>query len=174
MIMNKIISISLALGLSTVLMAKPNIPNEGHHAMQAKMAGEKGIFAQHEMFPKDYFLISKNLPYSIGLTLHHPESSTLELSKEQIETLLKIKGDTMPLVIKAAKEIKTLELALTDKMLKGAKASDMGGAVDEIAKLKSALTKMHLKCIEAVRNVLDEKQRKTLLGYASKKIEAKH
>ena len=60
------------------------------------------------------------------------------------------------------------------EMVRGSKASDMGGAVDEIAKLKSALTKMHLKCIETVRNVLDEKQRKTLLGYASKKMEAKH
>ena len=98
--MNKILTISLALGLATLLMAKPNIDNAGQHANLAKMAGEKGLFAQHEMFPKDYFLISKNLPFSIGLTLHHPESSTLELSKEQIDALLKIKGDTMPLVIK--------------------------------------------------------------------------
>ena len=172
--MNKLLSIYLVLGLSTVLMAKPNIPNEEHHANLAKMAGEKGIFAQDEIFPKDYFLIPKNLPYSIGLTLHHPESSTLGLSKEQIDALLKIKGDTMPLVIKAAKEIKALELALADKMVKGAKASDMSDAVDEIAKLKSALTKIHLKCIEAVRNVLDEQQRKILLGYVSKKMEAKH
>ena len=168
--MNKLLTITLALGVTTLLMAKPNIDNADHHANLAKLAGEKGLFAQHEMFPKDYFLISKNLPFSIGLTLHHPESSTLGLSKEQIDALLKIKGDTMPLVIKGAKEVKALELALSDKMLKGAKATDMHNAVDKIAKLKSALTKAHLKCIESVRIILTEDQRKTLLGYAGKKM----
>jgi len=172
--MNKLITISLVLGLSTVLLAKPNIPNEGHHAKLAKMAGEKGIFAQDEVFPKDYFLINKNLPFSIGLTLHHPESSTLALSKEQIAKLLEIKGSTLPIVIKLAKEIKAHELTLTDKMIKGAKASEMDDAVEHIAKEKVMLTKAHLKCIEAVRNVLDEKQRKTLLGYASKEMKPKH
>ena len=168
--MNKLLTVTLALGLTTLLMAKPNIDNTEHHANLAKMAGEKGIFAQHEMFPKDYFLISKNLPFSIGLTLHHPESSTLELSKEQIDTLLKIKGDTMPVVIKAAKKIKALELSLMNNMIKGTKATQMDEAVDKIAKLKSSLTKEHLKCIESVRNVLDDKQRKVLLGYAAKKM----
>lgn len=172
--MNKLLTIGLTLGLSIVLMAKPNIANTEHHANLEKMAGEKGMFAQHEAFPKDYFLISKNLPFSIGLTLHHPESSTLGLSKKQTDALLTIKGNTIPMVIKAAKEIKALELTLSDKMVKGAKASTMHDAVDEIAKLKAALTKAHLKCIESARAILTDTQRKTLLGYAGKNMKHKH
>lgn len=171
--MRKIISIGLALGLATALMAKPNIDNSEFKANLSEIAGEKGLFAANEVFPKDYFLINKNLPFSVGLTLHHPESSTLELTKEQIGKIQEIKGATMPTVIKSAKEIKALELALSDKMLKGAKATDMGVEVDKIATLKAALTKAHLKCIEAVREVLTDKQRKILLSYASKKMKQK-
>lgn len=168
--MKRIVTVSLALGLATALMAKPNIPNTEMKAKISEIAGKKGVFAPHEKFPKDYFLISKNLPFSVGLTLHHPESSTLELTKEQIAKIQEIKGTTIPVVIKSAKEIKALELALSDKMVKGAKASDMGAEVDKIATMKATLTKAHLKCIESVREVLTEKQRKTLLSYAGKKM----
>ena len=168
--MRKIITVSLALGLATALMAKPNIDNSEFKANLSEIAGEKGLFAPHEKFPKDYFLINKNLPFSVGLTLHHPESSTLELTKEQIGKIQEIKAETMPTVIKSAQEIKALELALSDKMVKGAKASEMGAEVDKIATLKAALTKAHLKCIESVREVLTEKQRKVLLSYAGKKM----
>ncbi len=171
--MKRIVTAGLALGLATVLMAKPNIDNSEFKVNLSEMAGGKGIFAPNEVFPKDYFLISKNLPFSVGLTLHHPESSTLELTKGQIGKIQEIKGATMPTVIKSAKEIKALELALSDKMVKGAKAEDMGAEVDKIATLKAALTKAHLKCIESVREVLTEKQRKILLGYASKKMKQK-
>ena len=171
--MKRIVAVSLALGLATVLMAKPNIDNSEFKANLSEIAGEKGLFAPNEVFPKDYFLINKNLPFSVGLTLHHPESSTLELTKEQIGKIQEIKAATMPTVIKSAKEIKALELALSDKMVKGAKAEEMGAEVDTIATLKAALTKAHLKCIESVREVLTEKQRKTLLSYASKKMKQK-
>ena len=166
--MTKIATISLALGLATSLMAKPNIDNTEFKANIIEISGEKGVFAPNEVFPKDYFLISKNLPFSVGLTLHHPESSTLELTKEQMAKIEEIKGSTMPAVIKSAKEIKALELALSDKMVKGAKAEDLGAEVDKIAAMKASLTKAHLKCIESVREVLTEKQRKILLSYAGK------
>lgn len=172
--MTKIVSIGLALGLATVLMAKPNIDNSEFKANLSEIAGEKGVFAPNEVFPKDYFLIGKNLPFSVGLTLHHPESSTLELTKEQIAKIQDVKSVTMPVVIKSAKEIKAFELTLSDKMVKGAKATEMGAEVDKIATLKAALTKAHLTCIESVRNILTEKQRKILLSYAGKKMKQKH
>ncbi len=168
--MTKIVMVSLALGLATTLMAKPNIDNLEFKASITELAGEKGVFAQNEVFPKDYFLISKNLPFSVGLTLHHPESSSLNLTKEQINKIVGIKGNTMPTVIKSAKEIKALELALSGKMVKGAKAEEMRGDVDKIAALKASLTKVHLKCIESVREILTPEQRKILLSYAGKKM----
>ena len=163
--MRKIITVSLALGLSTILMAKANIDNSAFKASLSKIAGEKGVFAQNEVFPKDYFLISKNLPFLVGLTLHHPMSSTLELSKEQIEKIQTIKSDTMPTVIKSVKEIKALELALSDKIYKDAKAEDLSKEVEKIGSLKVALTKAHLDCIEAVREVLTPVQREKILTY---------
>lgn len=166
----KTIALSLALGLSTALMATPNVPIGDMKAGLAKMAGEKGIFAKHEMFPKDYFLISKNLPFSVGLTLHHPQSSKLGLSKEQIDKIKQIKADTMPKVIESALKIKKLELALSQRMMSGAKAEDELSAVDAIASKKAALTKEHLRCIASVRAILEPAQRKILLSYASAKM----
>jgi len=167
--MNRILTLGLILGASSALMAEPNISNADMKAKLPQIAGEKGMFAQNENFPKDYFLIGKNLPFSIGLTLHHPDSSTLELTKEQIDKLTTIKGKTMPVIIEAAKKIKALEIALSKKMMGGATAKDMELKVDEISLLKAELTKKHLVCIESVREVLTPEQRAILLGYVSKK-----
>ncbi len=164
------VALSLAVGMTTALMAKPNIDNSGMKENIAKMAGEKGMFVKHEAFPKDYFLISKSLPFAVGLTLHHPRSSELNLSKTQIEQIQKIKGDTIPVVIQAAKEIKALEISLAKRMMDGAKAADESKAVDTIASKKAALTKNHLNCIEKVRAILNPEQRKTLLTYAGAKM----
>ena len=167
--MKKIVTLSLAVGLSTALMAKPNIDNSGMKESIAHIAGEKGIFVKDEVFPKDYFLISKSLPFAVGLTLHHPRSSELNLSDKQLDMIQIIKGKTVPIVVKAAKEIKLLEIALSKRMVAGAKAIDEEKAVNEIADKKASLTKHHLKCIEKVRVILTPKQRKILISYATTK-----
>jgi len=59
-----------------------------------------------------YFLVPKNLPFAIGITLHHPRSSELGLSKEQIEKILELKKSKMGAIVKSAKEIKGLEFKL--------------------------------------------------------------
>ena len=171
--MRKIITVSLVLGLATALMAKPNVPIGDMKANLAKMAGEKSIFASHEVFPKDYFLIPKNLPFLAGLTLHHPMSSTLELTKEQIEKIQTIKGDTMPVVIKDALEIKALELKLHGLIDKEVKDEELNAAIDKIGALKIALTKKHLVCIKSIRDILTPPQRKKLEAYAGKKMKKK-
>ena len=171
--MKRILTISLALGAATLLSAQPNVPRGNMKAKMAEAAGEKGPFAKDEHFPKDYFLIPKNLPYAVGLTLYHPESSSLGLSEEQIKKIEKIKADTDPVVIKSAKKIKALELKLADQMIKGAKATDMEAEVDKIASLKASLTKIHLKCIESVMAMLTPKQKGRLMTYAGRKMPKK-
>jgi len=172
--MKKIVTLGLALGLVTAVMAKPNVPmdHKTMHAMMAKAAGEaKSPFNKEENFPKEYFLIPKNLPYSIGLTLHHPKSSTLNLSKEQLEKLKKVKADTMPVVIEKAKEIKALELSLVKQLTQEhKKASELDALVDEIAAKKAALTKKHIRCIETVRETLTPEQRKIVKGYVKESM----
>ena len=174
--MNKIVTVTLALGLATALMADANIPMD-KKAMKAKMiemAGEVSKFNPHEHFPKDYFLLPKNLPFALNLTLHHPQSSTLELSKEQIEKLVNIKKERKPSILKGAKEIKSLELSLvslleSDEGNKTKVTQEMNELVDKIATKKAALTKGHLQCVIDVQNVLTKEQRKKVGAYVGKK-----
>jgi len=161
----KSILLSLAVVAATSLVAKPNIPMGDMKANMKEMAGEKGIFVKNEVFPKDYFLISKSLPFMVGLTLHHPRSSELNLSKKQIEQIQLIKGNTIPVVIESAKKIKKLELELSQHMIDGQSAKENYALVDKIAKAKADLTKAHLNCIESVVKILSKEQLKTLLSY---------
>ena len=179
--MKKMISTLVILGLTSVLMADANVPMD-RKAMKAKMtemAGESSKFNKHELFPKEYFLIPKNLPYALGLVLHHPQSSTLGLSKEKIEKLVKMKQEKKPLILKAAKEIKALELSLV-KMLESNEANrtkvtkEMSHLVDQIAKKKATLTKAHLQCIIDVQNELTKEQREKVGAYVMATKAHKH
>jgi Spy/CpxP family protein refolding chaperone len=165
----KILTIGLSVGVATSLMAEPNVQMGAMKAKLKKMAGKPGIFLQgKENFPKDYFLVSKNLPFLAGLTLGHPKSSSLGLSKEQIAKIQKIASVTVPKVVKASKDIKMLELTLADNIaIKSNTAKSQYEIVDAISKLRTDLTKAHLKCINEVRAVLTKEQYKKLLKYAT-------
>ena len=164
--MKRIIGITLTLGLVSALFAEPNVPLDKVKvkAKMAEIAGEPSPFNRHENFPKDYFLIPKNLPFALGLTLHHPRSSKLGLSKEQIAKLMELKKSKKGAILKEAKAIKDLELKLLN-MLESREGNltkvtkEMSDLVDEIAKRKAELTKAHLQCIIDVQNVLTEEQR---------------
>jgi hypothetical protein len=171
--MKKIITLTLALGLTSLLMAEANIPidKKAMKAKVAKIAGEPSPFNKNENFPKEYFLIPKNLPFALGLVLHHPKSSTLGLSKEQIATLVQMKKDKKPAIVKSAKAIKDLEMKLLGLLESNegnqTKVSDeMSKLVDEIATKKAELTKAHLQCVIDVQNVLTKEQREKVGAYA--------
>ena len=172
--MKKIITLSVALGLVSTLMAEPNIPvdKKAMRAKVAKIAGAVSPFNKNENFPKDYFLIPKNLPFALGLVLHHPESSTLDLSREQIRLLSNMKKDKKPAIIKESKAIKKMELELLDLLEKGEGRNkdvtkEMSELVDAIAKRKAELTKAHLQCVIDVQNVLTKEQREKVGSYVN-------
>ena len=135
-------------------------------AKLSKAAGPLGPFANAEDFPKSYFLIQKNLPFMVGLSLHHPMSKSLKLSDEQKAGLNKIEKTTVPFVLKAGKQIKDKEVVLAQKFIDGASVADMEKLVDEISVLRTDLTKKHLVCIHQVREILTPEQFKSLQGYA--------
>ncbi len=134
-----------------------------------KIAGPLGPFAMSEDFPKSYFLISKNLPFMVGLTLGHPMKTKLGLTKEQVSKIKEIKKNTVPVVAKAGKKIKLKEIELANKFIAGASVDDMAEMVEDIAEMRTKLTKKHLVCIDQVRAILTTKQFKILQGYAGKK-----
>ncbi|PID66448.1 MAG: hypothetical protein CR975_02775, partial [Gammaproteobacteria bacterium] len=85
------------------------------------------------------------------------------------DKILAVKKVTVPKVLKMAKQIKTLELKLADNMQsKDVDVEAQYPLVDEIAELKTQLTKAHLKCIKSVRNILTDEQFETLKNYVAK------
>jgi hypothetical protein len=160
---------TLTLLLATSALAKPNLPPPVEDVVKMeKMAGPAGAFTTKENFPKDYFLIPKNLPYLVGMTLYDPSSSNLDLSKEQIDAILKIKKELMASAIEKALKVKKLELEVVEKIglkHKGTKAADLYPTIDEIARLKAELTKNHLDCIEKIKAILTPKQFEEMIDY---------
>jgi hypothetical protein len=157
----------LIFGVSVA--AEPNLPSPVEDVVKMeKMAGSVGAFTTKESFPKDYFLMPKNLPYLVGMTLYDSSSSNLELSEEQINAILKIKKELMSEAAKKALVVKKLELELMQKVSfkhKTPKMSEFYPMVDEIAKLRAELTKIHLNCIEKVKAVLTKEQFEEMLDY---------
>ncbi|MDQ1268186.1 MAG: hypothetical protein QG560_829 [Campylobacterota bacterium] len=160
---------SCAVIFATTAIAKPNLPPPAEEfAKVEKMAGPAGAFVTKENFPKDYFLMPKNLPYLVGLSLYDPSSSNLNLSKKQIDAILKIKKELMSKAIEKALVVKKLELEVTQKISfqhESPKATELYATIDEIAKLRAELTKIHLDCIEKVKAVLTKEQYEELLDY---------
>ncbi len=173
----KILIVGLGLAVSSSLaFADPVIPRGDFVAKLAKAAGAPGQFINtKEKFPKDYFLVSNNLPFLAGLTLHHPMSSSLKLSKKQIKAITEIKKRTVPPIIKVSQDIKLLELKLAQNI-----AIDINSAksqyelVDTISKLRTDLTKAHLQCINEVRAVLSKEQYQKMLKYATNLVKGKN
>jgi len=163
------IILGFSLVVSTALMSEANIPIGDFSAKLSKMAGEQGQFyVGKEDFPKDYFLVPNNLPFLAGLSLYHPMSSTLNLSDEQIKAIQEIKKRTIPPVVKSSQDIKRLELKLAQNIaIDTNTAESQYEIVDAIGKLRIALTKAHLKCINEIREILSKEQYKTLLSYAT-------
>ncbi len=160
-----VFAMTSTIGLSAEDINKKEIISSSTQKSTMKTAG---LFTPDDNFPKSYFLITKNLPFMVALTLHHPMSASLNLTDEQQEQIKKIKSKTVPKVKAKAKKIKEKELFLAQAFIDGANVSDMEKLVDEISVLRTDLTKTHLVCIDKVRSILTPKQFKTLQGYAPK------
>ena len=160
---------SFTMLLTCSIYAEPTLPPPVEDFVKLeKMAGSAGAFTVKENFPKDYFLIPKNLPYLVGLSLYDSSSSKLNLSKEQIDAILEIKKAVVSTAAKKALKIKKMELDIVQKISfthKGTKAKELYATVDEIATLKAELTKLHLTCIEKVKSILTKEQYEELLDY---------
>ncbi len=163
----------LALLLSGNAMANPNLEKNPENLKKLqKMAGEKSPYyrAKKEVFPKDYFLVSQNLPFLVGISLFHPNSDTLKLDKKQLEAIVEIKKTTVPVSIKMAKQIKMMELELAKASLEEKKEpKSLNELVEKISKARTDLTKAHLACINKIQTVLSDEQYATLLKLASSK-----
>ena len=163
------LTILTCMFLTSNMVAESNLQPPIADFMKAQeIAGEAGAFVSKENFPKDYFLIPKNLPFLVGLALFDPNSSNLELKQSQIDELVEFRKNAFPKLVKMAKKIKTIEMTIVDEIaLKyDSKEADLlFKKVDEIAKLRADMTKSHLKCIQKVKSILTPEQYEELLDY---------
>ena len=167
---NLIVASILLLGSVSSLSAESVVPKGDFAKKLKKVVGKQGKFVVgKDDFPKSYFLVHQNLPYLAGLSIHHPKSSILGLSKKQIEAIKEVKRKTVPYVIKKAQLIKSLELELAQNIaVDSNEAKSQYALVDKIGKLRIELTKAHLQCINNIRSILSKEQYSKLLGYATK------
>jgi len=167
---------TLTVTLATSLFSQPNMQMGEGAKKLAKMAGEKSPYyrASKEAFPKDYFMVNQNLPFLVGVSLFHPNSDQLKLTKEQLDKLVQMKNTTVPAAAKVAKQIKTMELELAKAMIEENKEPKTQYAlVEKISKLRTDLTKAHLDCIYNIQKVLSPEQFKTLITLATQKPKVK-
>ena len=161
--------LSASIFFTTSAIAEPNLPPPIADVVKMeKIAGDPGPFVSKEDFPKGYLLITKNLPFLVGLSLYNSNSSNLELSQKQLDALLNIKKTVMPKMAKAATKIKALELEIVNEIAlkyNDVKAETFFNKVDEIARLRADLTKSHLRCIAKVKTILTAQQFEELLDY---------
>ncbi|HIO95346.1 MAG TPA: c-type cytochrome [Campylobacterales bacterium] len=166
-----IIVTTLALALSGNAVADSNLKKSSENIQKIeKIAGEKSPYyrSQKESFPKDYFLVNQNLPFLVGIALFHPNSDTLKLDKKQLEVIIKSKNTTVPVAMKMAKQIKTMELELAKATVEEKKdPKGLNELVEKISKARTDLTKAHLKCIHNIQTILSDEQYTTLLKLAS-------
>jgi len=161
------------LALTSSLVAKPNMEKspEGMKKLAA-MAGEVGPYfrGKKEVFPKDYFLVDRNLPFLVGAALFHPQSDTLNLKPEQLKKLAEMKKTIVPASAKMAKEVKAMELELARAIVVDKKSPEsLNDLVDKIAKAKADMTKAHLNCIHDVQQLLTPEQFNQLIKLVSHK-----
>ncbi len=161
------------MGLTTFSVAKSNMEKnpEGMKKLQ-EMAGEMSPYyrAKKEVFPKDYFLVSQNLPFLVGTALFHPNGDSLNLTPEQLKKLGYMKKTIVPVSAKMAKEVKAMESELAKAIVDERKTPEsQKELVEKIAAAKAKMTMAHLDCIHTVQELLSKEQFETLLKLASHK-----
>ncbi len=163
--------LATALTMGTA-MAAPNLKMDqlGMDKL-AEMAGDKSPYyrAEKESFPKDYFLVSQNLPFLVGASLYKPTSDTLKLDEKQLAAIIKLRDKTVPAAAKASKVIKAMEMDLAKGALEDKKSpEEQSQLIDKIAKARATLTGAHLQCIHDIQGILSAEQYTQLLKVAAK------
>ncbi len=113
------------------------------------------------------FLINKEaLPHMTKLLIKHWDKQALGLSDEQKKKLLVIREHTIGEVQKAKRKIDTLETEVMEALFMDDESpNNVDHKIDEIAKLKASVTKVHIQCIFQTLEILDDEQIEYLLPF---------
>ncbi len=113
------------------------------------------------------FLINKEaLPHFTKLLMKHWDKKVLGLSDEQKKKLLVIRHHTIGEVQKAKQKIDALETEIMESLFMDDESpKNLDHKIDEIAKLKAYVTKVHIQCISETLEILDDEQIDYLLPF---------
>ena len=113
------------------------------------------------------FLINKEaLPHMTKLLIKHWDKQALGLSDEQKKKLLAIREHTIDEVQKEKRKIDTLETEIMEALFMDDESPrNLDHKIDEIAKLKASVTKVHIQCISQTLEILDDEQIEYLLPF---------
>ena len=132
---------------STNLMAQDNSsPGKGNQ--------------QHKQSP---FLITSELPHLTKLLMQQWDNPNLQLTEEQKTQLLVVREETMTGVKGLAPQIAPLQKQVTEGIFSGKTPDELSIVVQDIAKLKTEATMIHLKCIYDTSEILNQQQLDLLL-----------
>lgn len=113
------------------------------------------------------FLINKEaLPHLTKLLIKHWDKKALGLSDDQKKELLIIRSYTIGELKKAKVVIDTLESEIMESLfMDDALPKNLDNKIDEIAKLKASVTKIHIQCIFDTLKILEDVQIDFLLPF---------
>ena len=95
--------------------------------------------------------------------MQHWDNTKLQLTEEQKNQLLIIREETMKGVKGLAPQIAPLQKQVTEGIFSGKAPDELSVAVQDIAKLKTKATMIHLKCIYDTSEILNQQQLDLLL-----------
>lgn len=110
------------------------------------------------------FLITGKMPHVTKKIKLNWDNKELALRDAQKQKLLKVRSETMGIVMKLIGEISLLEDEVAKATMLGAKSESLKEKIEQISKLKTKATIVHIDCIYNTKNILDEKQFEILLG----------
>ena len=107
------------------------------------------------------FLINGKMPHLTKLVMKHWDD--LNLTKEQKDSLKKVREETMGAIKELKPQIIKLENEIAQETLIGSKPDSLKQKVDMVAKLKAEATITHIKCIYNTKRILNQDQLKLLI-----------
>ena len=109
------------------------------------------------------FLITSELPHLTKLLMQQWENPKLQLTEEQKTQLLVVREETMTGVKGLAPQIAPLQKQVTEGIFSGKTPDELSVTVQDVAKLKTEATMIHLKCIYDTSEILNQQQLDFLL-----------
>lgn len=128
-------------------------------AQEDNPSTEKGVSSESSPF-----LITGKMPHLTKLLMKQWDNPKLNLSTEQKDKLLMVRKETIAGVKTLTKKITPLEEQVAEGIFAQQTPEGLSSLVQNIAKLKTEATMVHLRCIYDTSGILDTQQLEFLMN----------